>query len=655
MNAEQQRLEQNDHREERWHLWGPYLSERQWGTVREDYSANGDAWNYFPHEHARSRAYRWGEDGIGGICDYKQRLCFAFAFWNERDPILKERLFGLTGPEGNHGEDVKEVFFFEDNTPSHSYMRMTYRYPQAEFPYEELVRRNAERSRMEPEFELWDTGVLREERYFDITIEYAKSAEDDILLRATVTNRGPDAAALHLLPTLWFRNTWTWSADASRPNLHVGSDHSEAQAVIEASHDVLGEYRLVCEGAAALLFTENETNVQRLYGAPNRSPYVKDAFHEAIVKKNDAAVNPQRMGTKGAAYYKMQLGPGKARSVRMRLQRIGPEPARPPGGVSRALAGTFPAADAAGGAPSTAREGRVLPGQAAKVFTDFDRVLAQRREEADEFYRTLSPPSLSQEHCAIQRQALAGMLWTKQFYYYVVEQWLEGDPAQPLPPGERKSGRNAAWHHLYNERVMSMPDTWEYPWYAAWDLAFHCIPIALVDPHFAKAQLDIILREWYQHPNGQVPAYEWNFSDVNPPVIVWAAWRVYKIEQHATGRSDRAFLETVFHKLLINFTWWVNRKDSGGRNIFEGGFLGLDNIGVFDRSASFSDGTRLEQSDGTSWMGMFCLTMMRSALELARQNPVYENIATKFFEHFLGIAGAMNNAGGKGIGLWDET
>ena len=617
MNAEQKRLEQNDHREERWHLWGPYLSERQWGTVREDYSANGDAWNYFPHEHARSRAYRWGEDGIGGICDYKQRLCFAFAFWNERDPILKERLFGLTGPQGNHGEDVKEIFFFEDNTPSHAYMRMTYRYPQPAFPYEELVRRNAERTRMEPEFELWDTGVLREDRYFDITIEYAKATEDDILIRATVTNRGPEAAVLHLLPTLWFRNTWSWGEDKMRPNLRVGSDHSDALGVIEASHDALGEYRLVCEGAGPLLFTENETNLQLLYGVPNPSPHVKDAFHEAVVKGNAAAVNPDPTGTKGAAHYHFPVGPSESRPIRLRLQRI-----KKP---------------------------------AVSAFDDFDSLFAQRRGEADEFYRALTPSCLSEEHCAIQRKALAGMLWTKQFYYYVVEQWLEGDSAQPPPPVERKTGRNAAWHHLYNERVMSMPDTWEFPWYAAWDLAFHCIPLALVDPHFAKAQLDIIVREWYQHPNGQIPAYEWNFGDVNPPVIGWAAWRVYKIEQHATGKGDRAFLETVFHKLLINFTWWVNRKDSGGRNIFEGGFLGLDNIGVFDRSTSFPDGSRLEQSDGTSWMGMFCLTMMRTALELARENPVYENIATKFFEHFLGIAAAMNNVGGRGIGLWDET
>ncbi|HEY1770579.1 MAG TPA: hypothetical protein VGG02_10035 [Chthoniobacterales bacterium] len=616
MNNETRRLTENDQATERWHLWGPYLSERQWGTVREDYSANGDAWNYFPHDQARSRAYRWGEDGIGGICDFKQRLCFAFAFWNGRDPILKERLFGLTGPQGNHGEDVKEVFFFEDNTPTHSYMRMTYRYPQAAFPYDELVSQNAARSRMEPEFEIWDTGVLRENRFFDITIEYAKNAPDDLFVRATITNRGPETASLDLLPTLWFRNTWSWGEDERRPNLRVGIS-PKTWTTIEASHHSLGEYQCFFEDAPELLFTENDSNLQRLFGVPNQAPFVKDAFHEVVVRQNRAAINLERVGTKAAAIYHLQLDPGATRAIRFRLARSEPEPRDP--------------------------------------LRASDEIFQQRRADADEFYLALSPSCLTNEHCAIQRQALAGMLWTKQFYYYIVERWLEGDPAQPPPPNERKTGRNSQWTHLFNERVMSMPDSWEYPWYAAWDLAFHCITLALVDPHFAKGQLDAIVREWYQHPNGQIPAYEWNFGDVNPPVIAWAAWRIYKIEQRATGKADRAFLETVFHKMLINFTWWVNRKDYGGRNIFEGGFLGLDNIGVFDRSASFADGTRLEQSDGTSWMGMFCLTMMRTALELARENPVYENIATKFFEHFLGIAGAMNNVGGQGIGLWDEA
>ncbi|MBA3961163.1 MAG: glucosidase [Chthoniobacterales bacterium] len=655
MTAEEKRLTENDGRSERWHLWGPYLSERQWGTVREDYSANGDAWNYFPHEHARSRTYRWGEDGIGGISDFKQRLCFAFAFWNGRDPFLKERLFGLTGPQGNHGEDVKEVYFYEDNTPSHSYMRMTYRYPQAAYPYDELVRQNAQRSKLEAEYELWDTGVLNENRFFDVTIEYAKADTDDILIRATVTNHGPEKETLHCLPTFWFRNTWSWGRDGRRPNLRAGHAQVREWSVIEASHHALGEYQLLCEGVPDLLFTENDSNLQLLYGAPNGAPFVKDAFHERVVRGNSAAVNPERTGTKAAAQYAVGLEGGASHSIRLRLQRLPLGSARASRAVSGAPAGNSPPPEVRGEAPLTAREARALPGDFASTsLSDFDAIVSQRQTEADEFYHELTPQCLSPEHCAIQRQALAGLLWTKQFYYYVVEDWLNGDPAPPPPPNERKTGRNSEWTNLYNERVMSMPDSWEYPWYAAWDLAFHCISLALVDPHFAKGQLDVIVREWYQHPNGQMPAYEWNFGDVNPPVIGWAAWRIYKIEQRKTGKGDRAFLETIFHKLLINFTWWVNRKDSGGRNIFEGGFLGLDNIGVFDRNANFADGTRLEQSDGTSWMGMYCLTMMRTALELARENPVYENIATKFFEHFLGIAGAMNNVGGKGIGLWDE-
>ena len=629
MNAEQQRLAQNAQPRHPWYFWGPYLSDRQWGTVREDYSADGDAWNYFPFEHARSRAYRWGEDGIGGICDHKQRLCLAFAFWNDRDPILKERLFGLSGPQGSHGEDVKEIYFFENNTPTHSYMRMTYRYPQAAFPYDELARGNAARSLREPEFELWDSGVLREARVFDITIEYAKAAPNDIFTRVTVTNRGPEMARLHLLPTLWFRNTWSWGRDSRRPNLRTALKPH----VIEATHHALGEYWLFCEGSRELLFTENETNVERLFGVPNSSPYVKDAFHEFIIERNRAASNPARAGTKAAAHYEMELSAGQSQTVRLRLCAVA-------GGVNSGS--NMPAAP-------------LQPPPALPATSEFDALFDRRRAEAEEFYRDFTPSCLTAEHCAIQRQALAGMLWTKQFYYYAVEQWLEGDPGQPPPPNERKTGRNSTWTHLDNEHVMSVPDTWEFPWYALWDLAFHCIPLAVIDPAFAKSQLDLIVREWYQHPNGQLPAYEWNFGDVNPPVIGWAAWRVYKIEQRATGRGDCAFLETVFHKLLLAFTWWVNRKDSEDHNIFEGGFLGLDNIGVFDRSASLPDGSRLEQSDGTSWMAMFCLTMMRTALELARENPVYENIATKFFEHFLGIAAAMNNAGGQGIGLWDES
>jgi hypothetical protein len=637
VNAEQQRLAENS-RDERWYLWGPYLAERAWGTVREDYSANGDAWNYFPHDHARSRVFRWGEDGIGGISDAKQRLCLAFAFWNGRDPFLKERLFGVTGPQGSHGEDVKEVYFYLDSTPTHSYMRMLYRYPQAAFPYDELVAVNRGRPKGEREVELWDMGVLQDQRYFDILLEYAKVDADDIFIRIRATNRGPEPAELHLLPTLWFRNTWSWGDDRRLPSLRASADLASHCPAIQAMHDALGEYKLHCDGCPDLLFTENETNAERLFSSRNRVKFVKDGINDFIVHGRKEAVNPERTGTKAAAHYRFTIGAGGSETVRLWFGRVGEPPAEPespsePGAQPRPLC---------------------LPVLGDEAFEHFDGVFRERKGEADAFYAELEPACLSAEHRAIHRQALAGMLWTKQFYYYVIEDWLQGDPRQPAPPPERKKGRNAEWRHLYNERVMSMPDKWEYPWYAAWDLAFHCIPLALVDPKFAKDQLDIILREWYQHPNGQIPAYEWNFSDVNPPVIAWAAWRVYKIEEKQSGKGDRAFLETVFHKLLISFTWWVNRKDSEGKNIFQGGFLGLDNIGVFDRSAPLPGGGYLEQSDGTSWMGMFCLNLMRMALELARQNPVYENIATKFFEHFLGIAGAMNNLGGQGIGLWDE-
>ncbi len=619
LNAEQARLVENNTREEPWHFWGPYLAERAWGTVREDYSANGDAWNYFPHEQARSRAYRWNEDGIAGLCDFKQRLCFAFAFWNEHDPFLKERLFGVTGPQGNHGEDVKEVYWYNDNTPTHSMMRMVYRYPHLAYPYEQLIRESAARAKAEGEFELWDTGVLADDRFFDIEIEYAKAGPHDILIRANATNCGPEPAVLHLLPTIWFRNTWSWGRDQQKPSLQEAARSDERIGMIDASHEPLGKYRLYCEGADRLLFTENETNLQRLWGAPNHSPFVKDSINDCLIGNQPGLVNPNRVGTKAAAHYRFVIPPQKTVSIRLRLCRLEndlPEPA---------------------------------------PFADFDNIVVRRSLEADAFYAELAPSGLKPEHCAIQRQALAGMLWSKQFYHYIVEEWLRGDPGQPTPPPERWEGRNSDWPNLHNERVMSMPDKWEYPWYASWDLAFHCIPLALVDPQFAKAQLDLIVREWYQHPNGQIPAYEWNFSDVNPPVIAWSAWRVYQIERKQTGRGDRAFLETIFHKMLLTFTWWVNRKDSQGRNIFEGGFLGLDNIGVFDRNTQLADGTHLEQSDGTSWMGMFSLNLMRMALELARENPVYENIATKFFEHFLGIAAAMNNLGGTGIGLWDEA
>src|SRR5882724_4788205 len=661
MNAEQARTEQNDSQAQRWHLWGPYLSERQWGTVREDYSANGDAWDYLPHDHARSRAYRWGEDGLAGISDYKQRLCFAWAFWNGQDPILKERLFGLAGPQGNHGEDVKELYWYLDNTPSHSYMQMLYRYPQTRFPYDELVSSNAARSRTEPEFELWHTNTLAENRYFDIEITYAKATPEDILVRATATNRGPEPATLHFLPTIWFRNTWSWGRDARKPSLREATP-----AMIEARHDGLGSYEFHCEDAEQFFFTENESNLQRLWGAPNHSPFVKDSINDAVTQNKIDIVNPGKTGTKAAAHYRFIIAPNDSRTIRLRLRKLDNDPSPADSVVS--LSQTHSSALTAASRPSlpagesergeaTRLSVPLSPGERAEVratppFHDFDEVLATRKAEADEFYHSVTPVNLPSEHRAIQRQALVGLLWTKQFYYYVVEEWLTGDPAGPPPPASRWSGRNFDWQHLYNERVMSMPDTWEFPWYASWDLAFHCIPLALVDPHFAKGQLDIVVREWYQHPNGQIPAYEWNFSDVNPPVLAWAAWRVFQIGRKQSGKGDRAFLETIFHKLLLAFTWWVNRKDSEGNNIFQGGFLGLDNIGVFDRSASFPDGSHLEQSDGTSWMGMLSLNLMRIAIELARENHVYENIATKFFEHFLGIAAAMNNLGG--VGLWDE-
>src|SRR5438270_7509439 len=617
MNAEQARLQENNSPERPWHFWGPYLAERAWGTVREDYSANGDAWNYFPHDHARSRAYRWNEDGIARISDFKGRLCFAFAFWNERDPFLKERLFGVTGPQGNHGEDVKEVYFYSDATRTNSYMVMLYRYPQTAFPYEELGRKNATRGKFDPEFELWDTNALADNRFFDIEIEYAKAEPNDILIRATATNCGPHPATLHLLPTIWFRNTWSWGRDERKPILQERTRSDSNIEIIEATHEDLGKYRLCCESPEKLLFTENESNLARLWGVPNPTQFVKDSINDAVVQDRPEIVNSNQVGTKAAAHYKFTMPPKESRTIRLHFTKIDNQ--RP-----------------------------------SDPFAKFDKIFRTRREEADEFYSELAPSSLNEEHRAVQRQALSGLLWNKQFYQYIVAQWLDGDPTQPPPPNERQFGRNSEWRHVYNERVMSMPDKWEFPWYASWDLAFHCIPLALVDPHFAKTQLDLIVREWYQHPNGQIPAYEWNFSDVNPPVIAWAAWRVYQIERKRTGKGDRAFLETVFHKMLIAFTWWVNRKDSEGNNIFQGGFLGLDNIGVFDRNAALPDGSRLEQSDGTSWMGMFSLNLMRIAIELASENHVYENIATKFFEHFLSIAAAMNNLGGKGIGLWNE-
>ncbi|MCL4504564.1 MAG: glucosidase [Chloroflexi bacterium] len=599
-----------------WRKWGPYLSERAWGTVREDYSPNGAAWDYFPHDHARSRAYRWNEDGLGGVCDDQQRLCLALALWNGHDPILKERLFGLSGPEGNHGEDVKECYYYLDNTPTHSYMKMLYKYPHAAYPYENLVVENRRRGKTMPEYELLDTGVFDEDRYFDVFIEYAKEAHDGILMRISAINRGPEAHTLHLLPTLWFRNTWSWGRDDRRPEMHnatVAASGGGQSHSIAARHPTLGNYILDCPDADELLFTENETNVQGLFGAPNGSPYVKDAFHEAVVRGNAAAVNPERRGTKAAAHYVKSVASGETWTIHLRLAKEHEQP------VGKS-----------------------------------DDVFAQRLREADEFYASVQPAGLTPELKLIQRQAFAGMLWSKQFYHYDVSEWLEGDPAQPPPPPQRERGRNCEWNHLNTSDVISMPDTWEYPWFAAWDLAFHCITLALLDCQFAKDQLVMILREWFQHPNGQVPAYEWAFGDVNPPVMAWAAWRIYKIEQRERGCNDTAFLERVFHKMMLFFTWWVNRKDTEGRNVFQGGFLGLDNIGVFDRSAPLPTGGHIEQSDGTSWMAMFSLNMMTIALELARTNPVYEDIATKFFEHFMYIAGAMNDMGREGISLWDE-
>ena len=594
-----------------WHRWGPYLAERQWGTVREDYSADGTPWEFFPHDHARSRAYRWGEDGLLGICDDQMRLCFSIALWNGVDPILKERLFGLSGSEGNHAEDVKETYFFLDGTPTHSYARASYRYPQRAFPYMELICENARRSRLDPEFELEDTGIFAQDRYFDVEVEYAKSDPADIVIGLTVVNRGPDAARLHLLPTLWFRNTWSWGDHPDRPQLR-----KTATGTIEADHPMLGRYWLVCEGNPELLFTENETNFLRLWGAPNRSAYVKDGINDAIVDNARSAVNPSEVGTKAAAHYALELAAGASRTVRLRLSNK----------------------------------------HHAQPFADADAVLTLRRDEADLFYASgFGAERLSHDQRRVQRQAFAGLAWSKQVYIWDIERWLAGDPCGPPPPESRQHARNSAWPHFNTVHVLSVPDSWEYPWFAAWDLAFHCVPLALLDPDFAKDQLEIMLREWYMHPNGQLPAYEWAFDDVNPPVHAWAAWRVYETDYQLSGMRDRAFLERVFHKLLLNFTWWVNRKDPQGLNVFQGGFLGFDNIGVIDRSARLPDGGYLQQSDGTAWMGMYSLNMLQIALELARDNSVYEDVANKFFQHFLYVANAMNNVGGKGFSLWDES
>ncbi len=617
--AVDERLTESRERTRHWKRWGPYLSERAWGTVREDYSPYGTAWEYFPHDHARSRAYRWNEDGIAGICDRHQVICFAVALWNGRDPILKERMFGLTGNEGNHGEDVKEYFFYLDSTPTHCYMKYLYKYPQAAFPYEQLVLENRRRTRNDPEFELLDTGVFDSDRYFDVQVEYAKKTAEDILVRITVSNRGPEAADVHVLPTVWFRNTWSWDGNLrAAPRLREVAAPAGAHA-IELRTREYGTRWLYAEGADEVLFTENDTNKRRLFGVENETPYVKDSINDYVVHGRKDAVNPAREGTKAAPYYRARVPAGGSVAFRLRLS-------------DQAASKTY---QPFGG--------------------EFEATFAERLMEADQYYDTLIPPSLNEDGRRVMRQSLAGMLWCKQFYHYVVRDWLDGDPAQPAPPAERKKGRNREWRHLYNADVISMPDKWEYPWYAAWDLAFHCVALAIVDADFAKEQLTLLTREWYMHPNGQLPAYEWAFGDVNPPVHAWAAWRVYKIEKKRRGgQGDRRFLESVFHKLLLNFTWWVNRKDAEGMNVFQGGFLGLDNIGVFDRSSALPTGGFLEQSDGTSWMGMYTLNLLAIAMELASYDPAYEDVASKFWEHFIYIAAAMNNIGADGMSLWDE-
>ena len=641
LTIEDHRLEESRQRKKHWKRWGPYLAERQWGTVREDYSKDGTAWESFPFEHTHARAYRWGEDGIGGLSDRHQMICFALALWNGRDPILKERLFGLTGNQGNHGEDVKEYYFYLDSTPTHSYMRMLYKYPQAEFPYARLLEENQRRGRSAPEFELLDTGVLEGNRYFDVFVEYAKGDVEDILIKITAINRGPELAVLHLLPTLWFRNTWSWGKDLRRPIVRNAPDTPGAVCA-ELQHWEYGKRWLLCAGKPELLFTENETNYARIFNYRSRTPYVKDAFHEWLIHGNKAAVNPERAGTKMAAHYPLQLGPGESATLKLRLTDIDP------------LGGMDSDSPMVGTITSPAHQERAEGVPGTNDFAKgFDALFVQRQKEADEFYSSRLAKELSGDAHQVMRQAYAGMLWSKQFYHYDVHTWLDGDPAGPAPPEERWEGRNKEWTHLYNDDVISMPDKWEYPWYAAWDLAFHTIPLALVDPDYAKEQLILLLREWYMHPNGQLPAYEWAFGDVNPPVHAWAAWRVYKIERRVRGVADRGFLEKIFHKLLLNFTWWVNRKDPDGRNIFQGGFLGLDNIGVFDRSAPLPTGGHLEQSDGTSWMGMYCLNMLAIALELAKDDQAYEDVASKFFEHFVHIAHAMNVIGCDRRSLWD--
>ena len=619
LDKERQRLEDmhQKHPGAEWRRWGPYVSARAWGTVREDYSSDGSAWDFLPHDQARSKAYRWNEDGLAAICDDQQRLCFGLALWNCKDPILKERPFGLSGPEGNHGEDLKEYYFFQDNLPSHAYMKMLYKYPQAEFPYEDLVKTNAARTRHDPEYELLDTGVFADDKYWDVTIEYAKAAADDVLIQITAANRGPDSATLEILPTLWCRNVWSWGWDSSkntRPKMKRGQGPITS---IEAGHADLGPHYLLCQDTPDLLFTENETNAKRLYGTDNATPYVKDGINDFITQGIQGAVNPAQTGTKACARYRLTVPAGGQTTLRLRLtnQVLAPDP----------------------------------------LGAGFTQVFAARLAEADAFHNSIGSAELSADARLVMRSAFAGLLWSKQFYKYDVVHWLDGDPAQPAPPAAHRVGRNHDWRHLNAKDIISMPDTWEYPWFAAWDLAFHCIPLAVIDPQFAKDQLLLLGHEWYQHPNGQLPAYEWAFGDVNPPVQAWAALRVYQIEARVLGKEgDFLFLEKMFHKLLMNFTWWVNRKDADGKNVFQGGFLGLDNIGLFDRSQPLPTGGHLEQSDGTSWMAMFCLNMLSIALELTRRDPSYEDMATKFFEHFIYIAHAMNTMGMEDVDLFDD-
>lgn len=615
MNAEEKRLAESNARTKHWKRWGPYLSERAWGTVREDYSADGSAWDYFPHDHARSRTYRWNEDGIAGISNRQQNVCFSIALWNGNDPILKERLFGLTGSEGNHGEDVKELYYYLDSTPTHSYMKYLYKYPQDEFPYGQLIDANRNKSKLEGEFELMDTGIFDDDKYFDVLVEYAKADVEDILIKVTVANRGNDDAPVNVLPTVWLRNDWTWYG--KKP---TGELTAVESSTVRIECEGLGTRSLIFDGTPELLFTNNETNNERLFGTHNPITFVKDGINDYVVNGKRDAVNPNKTGTKAAANYEIVVPARPEVTLRMRLT-----------------------------------DKRTSKAFDHKALEDFDSIFEERIREADQFFHDIAPSGLSDDARSVQRQAFAGMLWSKQFYHYVVREWLEGDAAMPTPPASRKEGRNNDWSHLHNSDIISMPDKWEYPWYAAWDLAFHCIPLAIVDPEFAKEQLTLMLREWYMHPNGQIPAYEWAYGDVNPPVHAWAALRVYQIEKKKRdGVGDRKFLARVFQKLMLNFTWWVNRKDAEGMNVFEGGFLGLDNIGVFDRSLPLPTGGRIAQSDGTSWMAMYCLNMLAIALELAAEDDTYEDVASKFWEHFLFIANAMNKLGKDGISLWDE-